>query len=92
MKTYYLLAITMAVATGYSSLLFRQLFDKKSSTYTYLLADKVSRQAVLIDPCIELVQRDYKLINELKLELKYVINTHIHADHITGIVISSNFM
>ena len=64
--------------------LFRQLFDPVSSTYTYLLADINSRTAILIDPVIEWAERDKKLIEELGLDLKYAINTHMHADHITG--------
>ena len=66
--------------------MFRQLFDRESctSTYTYLLADSVSKEAVLIDPVIELSERDASLVKELDLKLKYVINTHVHADHITG--------
>jgi len=67
-----------------SNLLFRQLFDRESCTYTYLLADKVSKEAILIDPVIELAQRDATLIEELSLKLKYALNTHVHADHITG--------
>ncbi|CAM1301818.1 ETHE1 (predicted) [Pycnogonum litorale] len=65
-------------------LLFRQLFDTTSSTYTYLLADKVTRDAVIIDPVYELVSRDSELIQQLELKLLYAINTHVHADHITG--------
>ncbi|XP_057329693.1 persulfide dioxygenase ETHE1, mitochondrial [Microplitis mediator] len=63
---------------------FRQLFDITSSTYTYLLADILKREAVLIDPVVDLAERDAKLIRELGLKLKYAINTHMHADHITG--------
>ena len=63
---------------------FRQLFDKESSTYSYLLADLKSRDAVLIDPVLENAERDAKLITELGLKLKYAMNTHLHADHITG--------
>ena len=65
-------------------MIFRQLFDSKSSTFTYLLADEVSKKAVLIDPVIEKVNRDLALIAELGLELIYAIDTHCHADHVTG--------
>jgi glyoxylase-like metal-dependent hydrolase (beta-lactamase superfamily II) len=65
-------------------MLFRQIFDSKSSTYTYLIADENTRAAVLVDPVIEHVERDYQLITELGLTLYYCLETHIHADHITG--------
>ena len=65
-------------------LIFRQLFDPQSSTYTYLLADPRSRDAVLIDPVFEQVRREVALIEELGLDLKLTIETHIHADHVTG--------
>lgn len=65
-------------------MIFRQLFDSKSSTFTYLLADAETKEAVLIDPVIEKVNRDLALINELGLDLKYAIDTHCHADHVTG--------
>jgi glyoxylase-like metal-dependent hydrolase (beta-lactamase superfamily II)/rhodanese-related sulfurtransferase len=65
-------------------MLVRQLFDQDSSTYTYLLADEVSREAVLIDPVIEQFERDRTLIEELQLKLLYVLDTHVHADHVTG--------
>ncbi|XP_072409688.1 persulfide dioxygenase ETHE1, mitochondrial isoform X2 [Chiloscyllium punctatum] len=65
-------------------LIFRQLFEKISCTYTYLLADSESGQAVLIDPVIEEVNRDVKLIEDLGLKLIYAANTHCHADHVTG--------
>ncbi|KPJ12151.1 Protein ETHE1, mitochondrial [Papilio machaon] len=63
---------------------FRQLFDTVSSTYTYLLADKRTREAVLIDPVLEHAERDAILINELGFKLIYAMNTHMHADHVTG--------
>lgn len=65
-------------------MIFRQLFDRDSSTYTYLIADPVTREAVLVDPVIEQVDRDFALLNELGLTLRYCLETHIHADHITG--------
>lgn len=64
--------------------IFFQLFEHESSTYTYLIADPASLEAALIDPVIETVARDLKLIEELGLKLKYILDTHIHADHITG--------
>ncbi|CAG2117449.1 unnamed protein product [Medioppia subpectinata] len=64
--------------------LFRQLFDRISCTYTYLLADKVTKEAILIDPVLECVDRDLQLVKEIGLNLKYVANTHCHADHVTG--------
>ncbi|KAL0680222.1 hypothetical protein Bca4012_008203 [Brassica carinata] len=69
-----------------SKLLFRQLFEKESSTYTYLLADisHPDKPALLIDPVDKTVDRDLKLINELGLKLVYAMNTHVHADHVTG--------
>jgi len=65
-------------------MLFRQLFDKESSTYTYLIADLQTQEAVLVDPVVENVDRDLKLIRELGLTLLFCLETHIHADHITG--------
>lgn len=65
-------------------MLFRQLFDQESCTYTYLIADRNTKEAVLVDPVIEQVERDYKLIQELGLTLRYCLETHVHADHITG--------
>ncbi|XP_071525512.1 persulfide dioxygenase ETHE1, mitochondrial-like isoform X2 [Panulirus ornatus] len=60
------------------------LFDRESCTYTYLLADATTKDAVLIDPVIELAERDAQLIKDLGLKLKFVMNTHVHADHISG--------
>jgi glyoxylase-like metal-dependent hydrolase (beta-lactamase superfamily II)/rhodanese-related sulfurtransferase len=65
-------------------LIFRQLFDAQSSTYTYLLGDSTSSEAVLIDPVFEQARRDSALINELGLKLKWTLETHVHADHVTG--------
>lgn len=65
-------------------LIFRQLFDQKSSTYTYLLADDESSEAILIDAVFEQELRDLALLEELNLTLKYALDTHCHADHITG--------
>ena len=62
----------------------RQLFDAESSTYTYLLADEPTRQAALIDPVLEQVPRDLLLLSELGLSLVYVLDTHVHADHVTA--------
>lgn len=67
-----------------NELIFHQLFEKETSTYTYLLADSKTREAILIDPVIEMVDRDIKLIEELNVKLKYVLDTHVHADHITA--------
>ncbi len=63
---------------------FRQLFDSLSSTYSYLLADEASREAVLIDSVLEQHARDAALIGELGFELRYALDTHVHADHVTG--------
>ena len=65
-------------------MLFRQLFDRDTCTYTYLLADDETREAVIIDPVRELVERDCALIEELSLKLLFALDTHLHADHVTG--------
>src|SRR5690349_9037481 len=65
-------------------MIFRQLFDVESSTYTYLLGDPASGQAALIDPVLEQVERDLTLVRELGLRLTHVLETHVHADHITS--------
>jgi len=65
-------------------MIFRQLFDANSSTYTYLLGCADTRDAVVIDPVYEQHARDTALIRELDLKVRYVLDTHVHADHVTG--------
>ena len=65
-------------------MIFRQLFDPQSSTYTYLLADANTREAVLVDPVFEQARRDAALVKELGLRLIATLETHVHADHVTG--------
>ena len=65
-------------------MIFRQLFEPQASAYTYLLACEESGEAVLIDPVLETVERDLALLAELQLSLRYTIETHLHADHVTG--------
>lgn len=65
-------------------MMFRQLYDANTSTYTYLIGDEASRQAALIDPVREQLERDLRLVGELGLELRYVLDTHVHADHVTA--------
>ena len=65
-------------------MIFKQLFDQKSSTYTYLIASSKGREALIIDPVLENVEKYVKLLSELDLKLVKVIDTHIHADHITA--------
>lgn len=65
-------------------MLIKQLFDPESCTYTYLIADPQSREAIIIDPVREQVDRDLRIINELGVGLLYVLETHVHADHVTG--------
>merc|ERR1712110_330505 len=75
---------SLSLSSMASTPIFRQLFDKDSSTYTYLLADPATKEAVLIDPVIDNSERDAKLVRDLGLSLRFVMNTHVHADHITG--------
>lgn len=65
-------------------MLFRQLFDHESFTYTYLIASKYSKEAVIIDPVKERVSHYIQLINQLDLKLVATMDTHLHADHVTG--------
>ena len=65
-------------------MIIRQLFEPETSSFTYILADAETREAVIIDPVLDMHDRDLRLINELKLDLLYTLDTHIHADHITG--------
>jgi len=66
-------------------MIFRQLFDYESCTYTYLIADGQSREALLVDPVVGNATQYLKLLSELDLKLIYAIDTHVHADHITGL-------
>ncbi|KAI0563869.1 Metallo-beta-lactamase [Gracilaria domingensis] len=72
------------MARNIGFLAFRQLFDRTSCTYTYLLADPETKEAVLIDPVDTLVDRDLRVISECGFKLVYALNTHAHADHISG--------
>ncbi len=65
-------------------MLFRQLFDPGTSTYSYLIADPATQEAALVDAVLEQVQRDHQLLRELGLTLRYCLETHVHADHVTG--------
>jgi len=71
-------------ALGRATVLFRQLLDPDTSTYTYLLADPVGGEALLIDPVREQFSRDVQLLEELELRLGQALETHVHADHVTG--------
>jgi len=66
-------------------MIFNQLFDNKSSTYTYIIASGKGREALIIDPVIENTNEYLKVLKELDLKLVKVIDTHIHADHISGL-------
>ena len=66
-------------------MIFRQLFDSTSGTYTYLLASRQGGEALIIDPVLEKVDRYLQLVHELDLKLVKAVDTHLHADHITGL-------
>ncbi len=66
------------------SLIFKQLFERESCTFTYLIADSETKEAAIIDAVDIMIERDTSLIKELDLDLKFIIETHIHADHITS--------
>ena len=66
-------------------MIFEQLFDTKSSTYTYIISSGKGREALIIDPVIEHTEEYIKILEKLDLKLVKVIDTHIHADHITGL-------
>ena len=66
------------------NLLFRQLYDVESGTFTYLLADEESHAGIIIDPVYEQLDRDLALIRELGINLSYCVETHCHADHVTA--------
>ncbi|MDT8448344.1 MAG: MBL fold metallo-hydrolase [bacterium] len=63
---------------------FRQLFDEETSTFTYLLFDGATKEGILIDSVLEQVDRDVQLLKDLGVKLVYTLDTHVHADHITG--------
>ena len=66
-------------------MIFRQLFDSVSGTYTYLIASRPGGEALIVDPVLEKVDRYLQLIGELDLKLVKAVDTHLHADHITGL-------
>lgn len=66
------------------SVIFFQLFEHESSTYTYILGDKLSGEVLIIDPVAQTLERDLKLLEESSLKLKYILETHVHADHVTS--------
>ncbi len=64
--------------------IFFQLFEPESSTFTYIIGDQISREVAIIDPVLETLDRDVQLLKELNVKLKYILDTHVHADHITS--------
>lgn len=67
-----------------NNMIFQQLFEKTSSTYTYIIADATTREGLIIDPVFETLERDLNYLKEAGITLRYILDTHIHADHITG--------
>src|SRR5260370_33143713 len=61
-----------------------QLFEHETSSLTYVLADDATQSALIIDPVLETVARDLQLLRELELDLRHILETHLHSDHITG--------
>src|SRR5215216_2856270 len=72
-------------AAGEEAMIFRQLFDSASCTYSYLIASRRGGEALLIDPVLERVDRYLQLVRELDLRLVKAVDTHLHADHVTGL-------
>ncbi|CAM9916363.1 unnamed protein product, partial [Hapterophycus canaliculatus] len=65
-------------------LIFRQLFEKESSTFTYVLGDAETKEAIIIDPVDTMAERDAEMVLQMGLKPTLLLNTHVHADHITG--------
>ena len=65
-------------------IIFHQLFEKESSTFTYIAADPDSKEGIIIDPVMETVERDFSFILEQDIKIKYILDTHVHADHVTS--------
>src|SRR3954468_21411069 len=72
-------------AAGEEAMIFRQLFEPVSCTYSYLIASRRGGEALIIDPVLEKVDRYLQLMGELDLQLVKAVDTHLHADHITGL-------
>ncbi len=64
--------------------MFKQLFDTESSTFTYLIVDELTKEAALIDPVDSQLERYIELLDSLGVKLKYALETHVHADHVTA--------
>ena len=79
-----LLATETVIVFSEVIVFFKQLFDPSSFTYTYLIADELTHEAVIIDPVLEQVERELRLLREHGLRLKYTLDTHVHADHVTA--------